>query len=309
MFKEKLAGFKYLFSDHELRGSSIITFLLAIFLVSAQYLYGYVPNNYIYLIGICAYVDFQYLFLAFILFNIWRMFGAFRDKRNKKLDKRNLWVIRLLAIGILVITDVYFVLFSLAINVYLLLFSFIAWSAIEAFFLCKLAAGLASFSRHAGIRLLVYILLAGIFLVYLIYSFYHALNTVTTVSPSTLVFGFENSAFDLCLTLVMFLFSLASMGERFLPENKSDKLDFHQISGKQGAKIRSTVIFLLFILIGFEFVVRGFNFVAIQASFTELGSVFYYGLKLVFFVPFSIGFLIAVIVKRIGKKAEKLPKT
>lgn len=304
MFKEKIAGFKYLFSDKEIRGSSIITFLLAIFLVSVQYLYGYVTNNYIYIIAICAYLEFQYLFLALILFNIWRLFGAFRDKRNKRHDKRNLWVIRLLAVSILVFTDIFFPLIGLALNVYLLIFSFIAWCAIEAFFLCKFAAELASFSRHAGIRFLVYIILVGVFLVYLIYSFYHAFTTINVITPSTIVFGFENSTFDLVLTLIIFLFSLASMGQRFMPSTGSQKLDFQQLSGKQSAKIRSTVLFILFILLGFEVVVRGFNFIAVLVTINQIGSAIYYGVKLLFFIPFSIGFLIAVVVKRIKKKSK-----
>jgi len=140
MFKEKIAGFKYLFSDKEIRGSSIVTFLLAIFLVSLQYLYGHVPNDFIYWIAICAYLDFQYLFLAFILFNTGRMFGAFSDKRKKQHDRRNLWIIRLLAVAILVITDAFFLLLGLALNIYLLLFSFVAWCAIEAFFFSKLTS-------------------------------------------------------------------------------------------------------------------------------------------------------------------------
>jgi hypothetical protein len=301
VFKEKKEGFLYLFSDKEIRGIAILTFVLAILLVSIKFLDGIVQPEYVYIIAIIAYITFQYLFLFFLLFNVWRMFGAFSDKGKKRNDKVNLWVIRLLSASLIAILDVFFLFVGLILFALLMMMAFLTWCGLEAFFMCKLAAELASFTRRRFFRFLVYLILAIAFAIYLIFSLWSAIASDPASPPVSITTSLEFSWFDWIFTLVLFTFSFASMGERFLAAERMDKLDFSKLSGKQGARIRSTVIFLLFVLIGFELIVRGFDFISILLPFSEFGSITYYGVKLFLFIPFSIGFLFAVIVKRITK--------
>jgi hypothetical protein len=95
------------------------------------------------------------------------------------------------------------------------------------------------------------------------------------------------------------------MGERFLAAEQLERLDFDTLSGKEGSRIRSTVVFLLFTLLGFQMFVRGFDFISILLPLAEFGTIAYYGAKLFFFVLFSIGFMFAVIVKQIRKVPGK----
>ncbi len=306
MFKEKKEGLKYLFSDKEIRWVAIATFALAMLLVSVDYLVGIVPVEYIYAVAIVSSVQFQYLFLFFFLFNVWRLFGAFSDKRKHRHDKANLWVIRLLAGGLVALLDAFLLFVVLIPFALLLMVSFLVWCAMEAFFMCKLAAELASFTRRRFFRFLVYFFIATLFAAYLIYSLWSAVSASSTGSTGSIFDSLGLSWFDWILTLVLFVFSLASMGERFLAAERMDKLDFNKLSGKQGARIRSTVAFLLFVLLGFELIVRGFNFISTLLPYSEFGTITYYGVKLFFFIPFSIGFLFAVIVKRISKVPGKM---
>lgn len=307
MFKEKKEGLKYLFSDKEIRGIAIVTFVFAILLVSVEYLVNIVSLDYVYIVAIGSYLLFQYLFLFFFIFNVWRMFGAFSDKRKQRNDKKSLWVIRLLAAALTALLD-YFLLFVVLIPFALLMMvSFLAWCAMEAFFMCKLAAELASFTRRRFFRFLVYIFIETLFGVYLIYSLWSAIASSSTGSPGSITNSLGTSWFDWILTLVLFIFSLASMGERFHPLGGQEPLDFSKLSGRQGAKIRSTVVFILFALIGFELIVRGFNFISLLLPYSEFGTITYYGVKLFFFIPLSIGFMFAVIVKRISKVPDKVP--
>ncbi len=301
MFKEKKEGLKYLFSDKEIRGIAILAFVVALLLVSVEYLVSIFPVNYVYFVAIGSYLMFQYLFLFFFFFNVWRIFGAFSDKRKHRHDKANLWAIRLLAGSLVALLD-YFALFVALIPFALLMmFSFLSWCAMEAFFMCKLAAELASFTRRRFFRFLVYIFIAALLAAYLIYSLWSAVSATHTGSPGSITNSLGTSWFDWILTLVLFVFSLASMGERFHPLGGQESLDFSKLSGKQGARIRSTVAFLFFTLIGFELIVRGFNFISNLLPYSEFGTITYYGVKLLFFIPISIGFMFAVIVKRIKK--------
>jgi hypothetical protein len=301
VFKEKKEGLKYLFSDKEIRGIAIVAFVLAILLVSVDYLVNIVPLAYVYIIAIASYLVFQYLFLFFLFFNVWRMFGAFSDNRKQRNDKASLWAIRLLAGGLVAMLDFFLLFIVLIPFALLMMISFLTWCALEAFFMCKLAAELASFTQRRGFRFLVYLFIALLFAAYLIISLWIAVGSLPKGSPGSITASIGTSWFDWILTLVLFVFSFASMGERFLAAERMEKLDFGKLSGKQGARIRSNVVFLLFALIGFELIVRGFNFISALLPFSEFGSITYYGVKLFFFIPFSIGFLFAVTMKRISK--------
>nr|MDO8111829.1 hypothetical protein [Candidatus Sigynarchaeota archaeon] len=305
MFKEKAAGFKYLFSDKEIRGSAIASFFVAILLVSVEYIHTLIPNVFVYIIAIGAFSTFQYLAMVFILFNVWRVFGAFRGDSKRSHDKANLWVIRIIT-GITILSiDLYLFNIGLTAAAPFLVLAFISWCILEAFFLAMFAAELASYARRVGFRFLLYLIFTGIFGAYLIFQFWSAVIAGPMIIPATIVFGLDATWFDWLFTLVLFVFSFASMGQRFLPPGPVEKLDFKRISGKQGAKIRSTVLFLLFSLVGFQIIVRGFDFLKNVTPIPQFGSVLYYGVKLFFFVPFAIGFLVVVIVKRIGKYAGK----
>jgi hypothetical protein len=305
VLKEKKEGFLYLFSDKEIRGTAIVTFVLSVLLVSVEYLVNIAPLDLIYAIAIAAYIVFQYLFLFFFIFNVFRMFGAFSDKRKHRNDKASLWVIRLLAGGSVALLDALVLFVALIPFVLLLVLSFLIWCAMESFFLCKLAAELASFTHRRGFRFLAYLFFMVVFAAYLIISLWIAVGAFGTGGSGSVFAGIDTSWFDWILTLVMLFFTFASMGERFLAAERMDKLDFSKLSGKNGARIRSTVVFLLFSVIGFEMFVRGFTIISTFLPITSFGNIAYYGVKLFFFIPFSIGFLIAVIVKRITKVPGK----
>lgn len=305
MLKEKKEGFLYLFSDKEIRGIAITTFVLSVLLVSTEYLVHVASLDFVYGVALVSFIVFQYLFLFFLIYNIFRMFGAFSDKRKRRNDKACLWVIRVITIGLIALTDVFF--FFIAIIPYILLIgiSFIIWCAMESFFLCKLAAELASFTRRRFFRFLAYLFFMIVFAAYLVISLWIAVGALEIDMPESAGSGLDTTWFDWILTLVMLFFTFASMGERFLAAERMDKLDFSKLSGKEGARVRSTVVFLLFAVIGFEMFVRGFTIIATFVPLPEFGNVAYYGAKLFFFVPFAIGFMIAVIVKRIHKVPGK----
>jgi hypothetical protein len=303
VLKEKKDGFLYLFSDKEIRGTAITTFVLSALLVSLEYIANIVPLNVIYAIAMASYIVFQYLFLFFFYFNVFRMFGAFSDKRKHRNAKVSLWVIRLLAGGSVALLDAILLIVTLVPFLFIVVISFLIWCAMESFFLCKLAAELASFTRRRGFRFLAYLFFMIVFAAYLVISLWIAVGNFDPGTPTPVSTGIGTSAFDWILTLVMLFFTFASMGERFLAAEGIDKLDFSKLSGKQGARIRSTVVFLLFSVIGFELFVRGFIIIStfLPIVVVEFGNIAYYSVKLFFFVPVSVGFLIAVIVKRISK--------
>lgn len=305
MLKEKKEGFLYLFSDKEIRGIAIATFVLSVLLVSTEYLVHAAALDFVYGVAVISFVVFQYLFLFFLIYNIFRMFGAFSDKRKQRNDKACLWVIRGLTISVIVLADVLFFFTVIIPSILLIVTCFIIWCAMESFFLCKLAAELASFTRRRFFRFLAYLFFMIVFAAYLIISLWIAVGALEIGMPGSSGAGLGTTWFDWILTLVMLFFTFASMGERFLAAEHLDKLDFSKLSGKAGARIRSTVVFLLFAVIGFEMFVRGFTIIATFIPLPELGNVAYYGAKLVFFIPFAIGFMIAVIVKRIHKVPGK----
>ncbi len=298
MLKEKLAGFKFLFTDKEVRGSAILTFLLAALLVSVQYLSGHVPDAIIFTIAICAYLEFQYLFVFLVWFNIIRLFGAFRDKRDARKKRHALWAARIVSIVLVILGNLVLFPVLLALNGFLLAFSFVAWCVMETYFMCKLATELTGEKTKKGLRFLVYLLVVIAFGVYLGYSFIVAVIRGPMPPESSLFLGIDATAFDWCLSLFLFVFSIASMGSRFMERYGQASSDFNSLPGKQAATIRNALIFLFFSLIGFELVIRVFNYLSTFTSIAALGSFIYYGVKLFLFVPFAIGFGIYVLSRK-----------
>ncbi|MBN2152016.1 MAG: hypothetical protein JW839_11250 [Candidatus Lokiarchaeota archaeon] len=295
MIKEKLAGFKYLFADKEIRGSAIITFLLAGLLVSVEYLYGHVPDGIVLAIAICAYVEFQYLFVFLVMFNVWRLFGAFRDKRDARKKRRALWAARIVSLLSVALGTTLLVYLLLPFNLLLLAVSFISWCVMETYFMCKLATELTGDRTRKGIRFLVYLLVVVAFGLYLTVSFWAAVKSGPVPPEGSLFFGIDATALDWGLTLFLFVFSIATMGYRFMSRSGPKALDFDRMPGKEAAKIRNGLVFMFFSLIGFEIFVRGFNLLSPLTPVAAFGLYIYYGVKLFLFVPFAVGFGIAVL--------------
>jgi len=298
MIKEKLAGFKFLFTDKEIRGSAIITFLLAFLLVSIEYLYGHIPDGVVFAIAMCAYVEFQYLFLFLVLFNLWRLFGAFRDKRDARKKRHALWAVRIITLVVVVFGTIFLFYLLLVFNAFLLGFSFIAWCVMETVFMCKFATELTGDKRRKGIRFLVYLLVVIAFGVYLACSFGAAVASGPVPPEGSLVFGIDATVLDYALTLFLFVFSLATMGSRFMPSDGPASLDFDKMPIKKSARIRNGLVFLSFSLIGFEIVVRVFNVLSPFTPIASFGLYIYYGVKLVLFIPFAVGFGIALLARK-----------
>ncbi|MEX2682224.1 MAG: hypothetical protein Q6373_011525 [Candidatus Sigynarchaeota archaeon] len=298
ILKEKLAGFKFLFTDKEIRGSAIITFMLALLLVSSEYLYGHVSDNIVFAIIMCAYVEFQYLFLFLLLFNLWRLFGAFRDKRDARKKRQALWGVRIITLILVVFATIFFFYLLFLFNVFLLGISFIAWCVMETVFMCKFATELPGEKARKGTRFLIFSLIMIVYGVYLAFALGSAVASGPVPPEGTLVFGIDATLLDYALTLFLFVFSLATMGSRLMPRDQRASLDFDKMPIKQSAKIRNELVFLFFSLIGFEIIVRVFNVLSPFTPIASFGLYIYYGMKLVLLIPFAIGFGIALLARR-----------
>jgi hypothetical protein len=303
MLKEKARGFKFLFSDRTIMGTSIITFCLALTLELIPFLDDVLGNGPIFIIGIITLIIFEYTIWFIIIFDVFLLFGNFRDNRRKKRKKGAMWAVRMLTIVVLIIGNVLFFASWTFIHFWLIIGSFLVWSAIASFYFCKLAYELSDFTRHKVLRLFIYLILVVGYLVYLVISLRLAQNSSSPPSPGDeFILGIDKSLFDLILNLVLFFFTIASQGERFMPAGAYEKLDFDHLSWKQEAKIKNSLMFLFMILIGFEIYLQGLNFLFSNQFSLLFGSITFYLARMIFFVPIAIGFFIAVLVNKAGKQ-------
>lgn len=312
MLKEKVQGFKYLFSDAELRSSSILSFSCVLVIVLGRFLYNVLPNAVmLVVIGIVALLLFSYYFFFLVFFNFAVVvLRKFRNNRKKTQNKKTLMAIRLLAVAVLLLGNILFRPVWSRLNGTLMFFSFLAWAFIETYFIVKLAYEFSDFTTHRFVRLLLYSLICVGYGLYLFLSFQNA--AVPGDDPIDVPFlsGKSERVFDVGLTLVMFFYSFATMGQRFLPKEGFEKLDFEHLSWKQEVKLRNTAGFVFFIVIGFQIFVGGFNFLFNQnlALANDFG---YYLVKFIFHVILAALTFFLVLFKKPGEggKQKKAAKT
>ncbi|MHA1793675.1 MAG: hypothetical protein ACTSVI_13600 [Promethearchaeota archaeon] len=302
MFKEKLNGLKFLFSDPTLRGTSIISILLAILLVSGQYLSIIFFPNYVITIGIISYLFFQYIFWFLIIFNFFNFFTLLFN--TKKMSRTFSWIARFLTIIVIMLGNLLFFLWF-SFHSFLVLLAFFIWTGIESFYFCKFAFDLSNFTKHKFVRIIVYVFLVVIFTIYLVFSLIHALHTSSPSPDPHELSSFNTTVIDWLVTLFLMIYSVASMGEHFIPADVPKNFHFKRLSPRKKVRVKNLLLMIFFMLLGFELFLRGLPIITNNMIFSEdLGMSFYYQVKLFFFVPFAIGFMIAVFILRAGKKKK-----
>lgn len=298
MFKEKVQGFRYLFSDREVRLVSVLSFSMLLVLVSTQFLVDVVPERVIYVIGFVALVLFTYIACFFILFLLAFTFGKFKDNRKIKEKRNALWTARMLSFGFTAIAAWLSPVAWIALLFWPVTIAFVGWIALSTIFFCKFVAGIAGFARAGILRAVIYIVIIVAYVLYLVASIWWKAFSSTSTGTGMI----DDTTFDWILALFLLVYGYATMGQRFLPKEGFEKLDFDHLSWKQETRLRAAVLLVLLLSLGHELLLRSLGFLFARLDLVLLADLIVVVLRLAFLIPGAIAFFFVAIFKKKGKK-------
>ncbi|MHA1371442.1 MAG: hypothetical protein ACTSRA_17215, partial [Promethearchaeota archaeon] len=241
-------------------------------------------------------------------------FHIFKEEQPKKSRSRNLLVLRIIALlfaigGVILI----FLGFSLLLigNIFTMLGAFVIWICLSSFYLARLIHDISTLTSHRTLHLLLYTVILGGYLFYLIYLVIRSQGQNTGV--------IQMDYFDWLMSLVLFLFSMGSWGHRVMPgiiksnekatSGKKDKkkkktkdIGFEALPFKTAIKLRAVLIAIMFLMLGFQVMVQGGDLIALVGGNLPVGTFYYNILRLIFLGFFGIGFYFVLLFRRIKKK-------
>ncbi len=251
--KEKVSGLKLIFSDSSTKFLSISTFVFLLLLISAKYIQN---NTYALVVGSVGMIFFGFLFTSWIVFGVRRM-SPLPNKKGENSSRKGLRTTYVIAV---VFTFLGFV----GLSIFYLLFLFViiniacyAWAFIENVYLAKSIYGISSrvAKSRRGLKMALHFVIAGVYTVYLVYKVISSFNA--TPSPSgTLPFAIDQNVLDWALSLLMFLYAFAGMGEKFLQPLSQTPSDA-ETPAHPGRKEAFLIISILFLTLGFHLFVDG----------------------------------------------------
>ncbi len=286
--RNKWHGLAVLFRDHELRVLSPLSVIFLVLLVSVKY---FTDRTYVFIIAAGSFLLFAYLFQFLILYDAyfltigWLRRGIAGEKRH-----HSLWFLRIIT-GVLIFIEITFfaILFLPSLGM-LFMASLLVWAGIESVLFAKFAWDISEKLRSKGLRAVIYL---GISLVYAIY-----LTLMISTAGSSLTSEINDTLFDWILSLALFFFALANMGQAFAPGLDRESRPLGKRVGWGEVKLRNVVLCVLFLAIGFEFFMRGLP--ALLPSGATVGDITrgYYLLRAVYFWPCMVGGLIRGLVRK-----------
>src|SRR5271157_3401685 len=285
-FAGKWKAFKILFQDPELRVLSIVSLIILILLISIKYLMNVL---YISAIAIVALVIFSYILYFLIVFDFFALVSKkIRVREEREKHPKAFWGVRIIAI-ILVILYYLNVLGGIALFT-LFIGSFFLWSLIMCFQITKLLVELSLKSHHRILRSLFYILISLGYVAYLALMFVFA----SDISSINII---NDTVLDWILSLAIFYFSLAGLGQFFLRKVEIAGGNLKNLSWRDDLKMRNAVLSILFLAIGYEIFMRGLPAVVQGITFVTTTKL-YYEIQLFIFIPLMVVGIVVVLVKR-----------
>jgi zinc transporter ZupT len=210
-----------------------------------------------------------------------------------------LWIVRVVAI----VVDLILVIGGggVIFLIFLALASFVAWACIQSIQIVKFLVDLSLKSTRRFLRSLFYLLVAVGYGIYLGLMSYYSSN-----SPAST--GIDQTVLDWLLSIAIFFFSLAGMGQYFFKDVRNLGEDLRGLPWQKDWKLRNAVLSILFLSVGYQLFLRGLPVILPLVTFGGTAQA-YYLVQMLFFVPLAIIGIVFTFAKHSKKSSKDAPKT